>query len=211
MKKTLFTLFVLLNFFTLCLGQTKIKVACVGNSITEGPGRQHPESYPLLMQNILGEEYEVINFGVSGRTLLKKGDRPYWDEPQYDQVLDYEPDIVVIKLGTNDTKPQNWKHKEEFVENYIDMIRSFDSAMPEKGEIYVCIPVPVFESRWGINAPVLEKEMIPMLKKIIKSTRANKINLYRPLKKHADLFPDGIHPNSEGNQIMAEVIAKKID
>ncbi len=211
MKKTLLTLLVFLNLFTLCLGQSKIKVACVGNSITEGPGRQHPESYPLLMQNVLGEEYEVKNFGVSGRTLLKDGDRPYWEEPQFEQVLNYKADVLVIKLGTNDTKPQNWEHKEDFVQNYIDLIETFQASMPENGEIYVCLPVPVFEDHWGINAEVLEKEMIPMLKKIIKSTDAKKINLYSPLKKHADLFPDGIHPNTEGNQIMAEVIAKKID
>lgn len=89
-------------------GQIKpIKVACLGNSITQGPGRDHEDSYPLQLQDILGEKFKVENFGVSGRTLLKKGDFPYWNEPQLDEVKVFSPDILVIKLGTNDSKPQN--------------------------------------------------------------------------------------------------------
>lgn len=40
--------------------QAPIKVACVGNSITQGPGRENPDSYPLQMQKKLGKNYEVI-------------------------------------------------------------------------------------------------------------------------------------------------------
>ena len=57
-----------------------IKVACVGDSITQGSGAQKGKSYPAQLQGLLGEGYLVGNFGVSGRTLLKKGDFPYWKE-----------------------------------------------------------------------------------------------------------------------------------
>ncbi|WP_186753678.1 GDSL-type esterase/lipase family protein [Echinicola salinicaeni] len=209
MKKFLFTILCVLCFSFLLQAQHQVKVACVGNSITQGPGREHPDSWPLLMQEILGDEYLVKNFGVSGRTLLKKGDYPYWNEPQFQEVQDFNADIIIIKLGTNDSKPQNWKYKEEFVADYIAMINTFQSSMDEDGEIYVCMPVPVFKDNFGINA-IGMKEMEPMLKEIIKTTRVKKINLYKPLKKHGDLFPDGIHPNKKGNQIMAESVAKKI-
>ena len=79
-------------------------------------------SYPAQLQAWLGQEYQVRNFGVSGATLLKNGDRPYWKEPEFSQVLDFNPDIIIIKLGTNDSKPQNWKFAEEFEQDYIDLI-----------------------------------------------------------------------------------------
>lgn len=210
MKKILLSL-LMLTFIALHVhAQSPIKVACVGNSITQGPGRNHPNSWPLLMQEVLGDDYLVKNFGVSGRTLLKNGDYPYWNEPQFQEVQDFAADILVIKLGTNDSKPQNWKYKDEFVQDYIDLINVFRENMPDDGEVYVCIPVPVFKDNFGITESVMVDEMRPMLKEIAKATNAKMINLYKPLKKHGDLFADGVHPNKEGNLLMAEAVAKKI-
>jgi len=187
-----------------------IKVAAVGNSITQGPGRDHPKSYPLMMQEILGDDYHVKNFGVSGRTLLKKGDYPYWNEPQFKEVQEFAPDILVIKLGTNDSKPQNWKYKSEFEENYIELIKTFKSSMPVNGEVYICIPVPVTEDNYGINEHALREDMAPMLQRVADETGAKIIDLHSPLKGRNDLLPDGVHPNEEGLRIMAEKVAEEI-
>lgn len=84
-----------------------VKVACVGDSITEGLCSTEGQSYPTQLQEILGSDFEVKNFGVSGRTLLKKGDYPYWNESAYTESKNFLPDVVIIMLGTNDTKPQN--------------------------------------------------------------------------------------------------------
>src|SRR4051812_11154381 len=94
------------------LAAEKIKVACVGDSITAGAGVQDPghNAYPVVLQRLLGDKYEVKNFGVSGTTLLKKGDSPYWNQKAFKAATAFAPDIVIIKLGTNDTKAQNWKH-----------------------------------------------------------------------------------------------------
>ena len=85
-----------------------IKIACVGNSITFGSGIANREknAYPQQLQAMLGMKYEVRNFGVSSRTLLKKGDHPYWETEAYNTALLFKPDIVYIKLGTNDSKLQ---------------------------------------------------------------------------------------------------------
>ena len=103
-------------------GRGKIRLACVGDSITYGSGLSEREvnSYPAVLQKLLGEGYDVKNFGVSGATLLKSGDKPYWKQSEFKSATAFNPNIVVIKLGTNDTKPQNWSHKEEFaaVEEY---------------------------------------------------------------------------------------------
>ncbi|WP_228692077.1 GDSL-type esterase/lipase family protein [Lunatimonas sp.] len=191
--------------------QEPIRVACVGNSITQGPGRDNINSFPLMMQKLLGDAYEVKNFGVSGSTLLKKGDLPYWDQPQYKEALDFKPDILVIKLGTNDSKPQNWAFKEEFLADYQDMLSVFTAVMPEGGKIYVCLPVPVFEDNWGITESVIVKEMTPQIKKAARAAKASIIDLHKPFTKKKGLFPDGVHPNAEGNAQMAEIIAERIN
>jgi lysophospholipase L1-like esterase len=210
MKKLILLTIFILAFYSVSNAQKPIKVACVGNSITQGPDRESPDSYPLQMQLILGDEYEVKNFGVSGRTLLKKGDYPYWNEPQFQEVKDFAPDILVVKLGTNDSKPQNWKYKNEFTADYIKMIKEFRKSMPRKGKVYICIPAPVFQDNWGITENILVFEMRPMLEEIAKKTKSNIIDLYNPLKEKSDLLPDGVHPNKEGLKIMATEVAKSI-
>nr|MBI1229251.1 sialate O-acetylesterase [Cytophagales bacterium] len=207
MKKWMFAVLLLLGFDCIAQNGVGIRVACVGNSITEGPGRDNINSYPLMMQKLLGDAYWVKNFGVSGSTLLKQGDLPYWDQPQYKEVLDFGPSILIVKLGTNDSKPQNWKFKDAFVDNYIQLIESIKGKMPEDGKVYVCLPVPVFEDNWGITERILVKEMRPMLKKIARATGAKIIDLHKPFAAKAGLFPDGVHPNAEGNAQMAERIA----
>jgi lysophospholipase L1-like esterase len=190
--------------------QSPIKVAFVGNSITQGPGRDNPDSYPLQVAAMLGDSYEVKNFGVSGRTLLKKGDYPYWNEPQFQQVKDFQPDVVVIKLGTNDSKPQNWAHKADFVKDYLDLIAEFRAHMPKDGKVYVVMPVPVTRVNFGINPEVMNNEQRLMLMEIIQKSGAELIDLYTPLMEKPELLPDGVHPNNEGLRIMAAVVARRI-
>lgn len=206
----MFALLLLLGVESLAQNEAGIRVACVGNSITQGPGRDNINSYPLMMQKVLGDAYFVKNFGVSGSTLLKKGDLPYWDQAQYKEALAFKPNILVIKLGTNDSKPQNWKFKDDFVENYTELIESIKEVMPESGQVYICLPVPVFEDNWGITERVLVKEMRPMLKKVARATGAKIIDLHKPFSTKAGLFSDGVHPNAEGNAQMAELIATVI-
>ncbi len=207
-KPNLLILFLLVS--GLSFGQTPIRVAFVGNSITQGPGRDNPDSYPLQVGALLGDSYEVKNFGVSGRTLLKKGDYPYWNEPQFQQAKDFKPDVVLIKLGTNDSKPQNWAHKDDFVEDYLDMIAEFRRHMPADGKVYVIIPVPVTRENFGITPVVMNNEQRLMLFEVIRKSGAEVIDLYTPLMDKSELLPDGVHPNKEGLTIMAEVIARAL-
>lgn len=209
MKKLPF-LFAALLIATCTFAQTPIKVAFVGNSITQGPGRDNPGSYPLQVGALLGGSYEVKNFGVSGRTLLRKGDYPYWNEPQFQQAKDFHPDVLLIKLGTNDSKPQNWAHKDDFVKDYLDMIAEFRQSMPKDGKVYVIFPVPVTRVNFGITPDVMNNEQRLMLFEIVQKSGAEVIDLYTPLMDKPDLLPDGVHPNAEGLTIMAEVIARRI-
>jgi lysophospholipase L1-like esterase len=208
--KTLKLTFTFLFLATLTFAQAPIKVACVGNSITQGPGRDNPTSYPLQMQAILGDAYQVGNFGVSGRTLLRNGDYPYWNEPQFQEVKDFSPDVLIIMLGTNDSKPQNWKFASEFRQDYLDMIHEFKKTMPADGKVYVILPVPVTRVNFGITPDVMNNEQRLMLIDIADESGSELIDLYTPFMGKEALLPDGVHPNTEGLGIMARVIARAL-
>ena len=112
-------------------------VICVGDSITYGAGVSETldtETWPIQLQNLLGNEYNVINLGINGRTLLKEGDYPYTENQAYQTSLNSNADIVLIMLGTNDSKPQNWNaelYKTELIE-LIQTYQALDSCqLPE--------------------------------------------------------------------------------
>lgn len=202
--------FLLLSLFLLSLATTtfsQTKVACVGNSITEGRNIEEGKRYPDDLQKLMGDAYVVRNYGIGGRTLLRHGDYPYWKEARYKEVLAWNPDIVIIKLGTNDSKPQNWEFKDEFAPDYRDFIASFKN-LPSHPKIYICLPIPVFHDNYNIQESVVKDEMLPMIKKIARNEKVRLIDLYSAMKGQGEHVPDGVHPDAEGAQVMAEAVFK---
>ena len=210
MKK--FTLnLILLLFLSSNLFSEQIRVACVGDSITYGAGVKDRKNmnYPKQLGKLLGKEYEVRNFGNSGSTMLKKGDKPYWKQKEFKAALEYAPNIVIIKLGTNDTKPQNWKHGAEYSVDYKAMISSF-TKLSSKPKVYICLPVPVVKTRWGITNEIVIKEIIPAIRKVSDQTKSEIIDLNTPFKGKNELIPDSVHPNGAGATVIANTIKKSI-
>lgn len=188
----------------------KVRVACVGDSITAGSGISEPwKKYPAQLQEILGMGYEVKNFGVGGRTMLSKGDRPWVKEKQFEDAKKFLPDVVVIKLGTNDTKPQNWKFKDEFAADTAALVKAFQ-GLESKPKVYLCRPVPAFPGNFGIRDEVIKDEVCPLIDRVAKETGCEVIDLYGALAGKKEMFPDKVHPNAEGAQRMAEVVAKAV-
>lgn len=214
-KKLLLLLFLLTITFVSFAQEgksiTPTKVACVGNSITFGAGIENREkdSYPSVLGRLLGETYEVINFGFSGRTMLRKGDNSYWHEQMFQDALAYNPDIVIIKLGTNDSKPYNWKYKDEFEKDYGDFVDAFKN-LPSKPKIFICKPVPAFKINFDIRDSIIVYDIIPIIEKISKDKNVEMIDLYKPFEGKEILLPDGIHPDEAGAALMAKVIYKAI-
>jgi len=188
-----------------------IKVACIGNSITYGSGIKDRirDSYPAQLGRMLGSGYDVRNYGFSGRTMLLKGNHPYMDVDEFFAALAWQPDIVIIKLGTNDSKPQNWKFKNEFLNDYGKMVVSFDT-LSSHPKIYVVEAVPVFNSRWGISDEIVKNEINPLIRKIAVEKNLHLIDLYTPFTDKGRLFPDHIHPNAAGAGEMAKIIYKHL-
>ena len=137
----LLLLFLSVSLFAQDAALEKTRVACIGNSITFGASLANPakDSYPSVLGQMLGNEYTVRNFGVSGRTLLSLGDFPYMKESAFCRALEFEPDIVIIMLGTNDSKPQNWAHCEDFERDLQTMIDRF-SDLESQPRIMLAYP-----------------------------------------------------------------------
>jgi Lysophospholipase L1 and related esterases len=186
------------------------KVACVGDSITEGYGLacQSKTGYPVILNSILGPDYSVLNSGRSATTLQRKGDFPYWTAKEFTNVFVFQPDIIVIKLGTNDTKPYNW-HPDAYEKDYQALIDTF-KTIPSHPKIYLCLPVPVFKTKWGINDSTVVHGVIPIIKKVAKANNLPVIDLYHSMKDQGANFPDSIHPNEQAVKVMAGIIAKEI-
>lgn len=185
-----------------------IRVACVGDSITYGAsikGRAD-NCYPAQLQRLLGEGYIVQNFGVNGATLLKQGNNPYWKTKRFKPAHAVNPDIVVIKLGSNDSKPDNWRHKDQFVGDYLALIESF-RALPSEPIVYICKPVPAFPGNFKITDQVVRGEVVPLIEEVAEKAGVEIIDLYTALSGQSELFPDKVHPNAEGARIMAETIS----
>ena len=204
-----------------------VKVACIGNSITDGHGIDMATAYgyPAELQKILGENYWVKNFGVSGRTLLKKGDQPYMEEQAWKDARAFNPDIVIIKLGTNDTKPQNWQYSSEFKQDLQEMIltlcpeialpprkrgnvRAFE---PTKPRIYLCTPIPALKTSWNINDSIIVNGVIPIQQEVAQKYGLKVIDLHTLFAGDSDkMLEDGIHPDGKGARRIAEIVAEAI-
>jgi len=200
-----------LSIFLLGSCSDKIqRVACVGDSITEGYGLkvQSRTSYPVMLDSILGSKYSVLNNGRSATTLQKKGDFPYWICKEFSNTFVYKPNIIVIKLGTNDTKPQNW-HADTYEQDYQALIDTF-KTITSKPKIYVCLPVPVFKTRWGINDSTVINGVIPIIEKLALKNKLTVIDLYHGMSTQGANFPDDIHPNEKAAKAMASIIANKL-
>ena len=210
MRKTIFLLSALLYIGIAGAQETeKIKIACVGNSITYGAGikDRDNDSYPAVLNRLLGrDKYDVRNYGVSARTLLNKGDRPYMKEQAYRDALAFNPDIVTIKLGTNDSKPYNWKHHAEFKNDLRTLIRSFQ-ALDSHPQIFPCCPIPGTRWSWGINDSTTLHHVIPYIEEVATEMNLPLIDLYTAFTPYVHLMPDQIHPNPDGAAIIAHEIA----
>lgn len=194
--------------------QDAVRVACIGDSITDGHGidLRTVNGYPAQMQGMLGDGYSVRNFGVSARTMMNSGDLPYMNELAWQDALAFEPDVVVIKLGTNDTKTHNWEHKKDFAGDMQKMIDAL-KALPTHPRIYLCTPIPAISERWSINEKAISEEIIPMIEKAAKKNKlAGVIDLHAAFTGQESLYQeDGIHPTQQGARKIAEIVAKTID
>ncbi len=213
MKKFLVAIIVLLALPLTVKGQIneKIKVACIGNSVTYGYGHSNPgeTSYPSQLQQMLGhDQYEVRNFGHSGATLLNKGHRPYINQAVYEQAMQYGPDLAVIHLGLNDTDPRNWPNfRDEFIPDYLSLIDDLRESNPNV-KIWICRMTPIFNWHGRFKSGTRDWfwQIQDAIENVAQIANVELIDLHSPLYARPDLFADALHPNEEGAQILANTV-----
>ena len=189
----------------------KLRIACIGNSVTYGYGLEDREtgSYPAQLQKILGDQFIVGNFGINGATLLSKGHNPYIQTEAYRQALGFHPDMVVIDLGLNDTDPRNWPlFRDEFIPDYQNLIGSFQTNGSKKVKIFICRMTPIFHTHPRFKSGT--RDWFGQIQETIEGVAVNMkvplIDLHTPLYSRPDLFADALHPDTEGAGIIARTI-----
>lgn len=192
------------------------KVACVGDSITYGFGLDDRENecYPVQLQKMLGDAYEVKGFGRNGACVSKKGGLPYMSTIEFFRAIDWDADAYIICLGSNDIVNKiDDEFLKGFKEDYKELIRAIQerTGALERAKDYEPIylaqipPVPKFDDEWGKNEAVWK--INDTIRDITKEYVLERIDFYtyfRSLEDTEVLFSDGIHPNARGAEIMAE-------
>lgn len=213
MRKSVTLLFLLLCILQVS-AQKKTKVACVGNSITYGmklPDREK-QAYPVQLQQLLGDDYEVENFGKSGATLLSKGHRPYIFQEEYRHAVRFSADIVVIHLGVNDTDPRDWpNYRDFFVKDYLNLIDTFRIANPDCRILIARLtPISDRHPRFESGTCDWRGEIQQAIETVAQVAGAQLIDFEKPLYPYPFMLPDGIHPNQEGAKLLAQTVYSAI-
>ena len=183
----------------------KVRVACIGDSITYGSFLKDPNDfYPSQLHLKLGDRYDVRNFGVSGANVLKQGNIPYVKYKAFGDAIAFNPHIIVILLGTNDTDPCNWKYKQNFLIDYSSIINVFNKA---NTRVFACLPTP----RAGEQNLIITKEVIPAVRQAAQSSSISTIDLYAVLSEKKELLLDGLHPNPQGAGLIAQEVCAVIN
>ena len=180
----------------------QIRVACLGDSITELSG------YPHMVSKRLGNNYVVGNFGACGTSVLLDSESPYIYSEALSQAKNFHPDIAIIMLGTNDAICSFEQNELAFIEDYLMLVvnvQSFDS----KPVVWIVKPPPIFGDGMWLNSTVLSYKVIPAIMKV--ATRANLqvIDVYSALD-NVCFFNDGVHPNCEAAKVIAEIVCQAI-
>lgn len=203
--------------------QAITKVACVGNSITYGYGLNGATTYPQHLQQILGSEYEVKNFGNSGKMFHKGSNESYWSQAEFKEAYSYAPDIVVIELGTNDSKyfydgqgsssgynyMYNPSYKDEMYKDYEALIDTF-AHQPQAPRIIATLQPYAQNVEWGIVDTAIVNQINPLIKEVATKKGVAIIDLHSQFNKLEWLLDDVVHPNATGAKELAQIIANGI-
>ena len=196
----------------------KIRIACIGDSITYGAGvmfgGREKKVWTTRLNDLLGEDYQVLNYGISGATLQREGDKSYRDFPHLEKAKEAGASCCLLMLGTNDSKPYNWD-----AERYEAQLSEWIAELKEGGEDlrlilmtppYTCPAKGRKEVAFDISNEVIRDEIRPTVLRAAEDNHLQVIDLYAFTEGHGEWLADGVHPNKMGNQKIAEQVYAQI-
>jgi lysophospholipase L1-like esterase len=184
-------------------GTGATRVACIGDSITQF------STYPNELQTMLGTNYNVREFGVSGATVLFSSVTPYIDQKEFQAAKEFLPNIVIILLGTNDARADTYQSIDNFVADYEHLVREVQ-ALESKPKIFLVKPPPIFDNEIDLSNANLLEGIIPRIEQVANELGLTTIDVYTPLAGHPEYFVDGVHPNNDCAKLIASEIYKAI-
>lgn len=192
-----------------------VKIACVGDSVTYGHGISGwvSNNYPKVLDNLLGDGYCVNNYGNSGSTVQGSGDQPYITYSEYEESLEFDADIIIFMMGSNDSKPENWKGEAAFRQQYLQRLAEYKENNPDVRIILCTPPTALYPegtteglTNYDINPAVVE-EIAEIVRSIAAEEGYELIDINDLTEDRRDYFlTDNVHPNNAGARAIAEAI-----
>ncbi|MCL2023799.1 MAG: GDSL-type esterase/lipase family protein [Oscillospiraceae bacterium] len=183
-----------------------VRVACVGDSLTFGHmiAWRHKNSYPARLQTLLGKDYQVLNYGANARTLQNGADMPYAQTRLYPASLASQPQIVLIMLGTNDTKTHNWNAL-NYEADLRELVRAYQ-ALESEPRVYLLQPPAVYDNPYTITDQTVREEILPIMARVSQELGTGLIDVYTPTSGDDSLVYDGVHFKPAGVEIIADTV-----
>lgn len=186
-------------------GEAPIRVACVGDSLTQSC------EYPYDLWNLIGNQtYLVRNYGVGARTVSLQSETPYMNTSAFQEALDFQPNVVIIMLGTNDAQPSLHQYNASFVSDYVRLISAFQ-ALFSKPEIWVVLPPPIVSNQSGaMDSAYFQNTIIPAIGQAANATEVPIIDVFSASTWPKSLYIDGVHINSAGAKVVANTVYRAV-
>lgn len=192
-----------------------IRVTCVGDSITDGYASSNSSlySYPAQMQGILGDDYIVVNCGVSGANVMTDRGYVYKSTGRYTTSMNSDPDIVIVALGTNDAGNGIWNDSApaQFEKDYRELLQGYLN-LPSKPVVMAALPTHSWnqdQTPDGRNNNNV-RYTIPLITKVANELNVQLLDMYTWSEDKFSYFPDRLHPSDEGYGLMAQEYAKYV-
>ncbi|HPC58852.1 MAG TPA: GDSL-type esterase/lipase family protein [Kiritimatiellia bacterium] len=189
-----------------------LRVACVGDSITYGDRLDDRlrDAYPAVLNRLANGRFVAGNFGVNGATAIAGIPFRSWSATQACRdAMAFHPDVVVVMLGINDLAFPDLHNR--YPRDLRRLVERFQ-ALPSAPRLFLCTLTPVAAD--APDAPVnrtIRGTLNPAIRAVAAQTGAGVIDISPVFDDRFHLFPDGLHPDPEGAELIAQTVLQALD